>query len=69
MEANIDPKVVIDLSIFKTGGWNSLQSSNQKLLEAFTDEKEAWLLIGVSSRDPFFVTQYLERPLQVQINT
>ena len=25
------------------------------------DEHEPWLLIGIPSRDPFFVTQYLER--------
>ena len=25
-DAKFDPKVVIDLSIFKIGGWNSLQS-------------------------------------------
>ena len=27
------PKVVMDLSKFNVGGWNSLQPSNQKLLE------------------------------------
>ena len=61
MGAKIDPKVVMDLSIFKIGGWNSLQPINQNLLEEFTDENERWLLIGIPSRDPFFVTQYLER--------
>ena len=25
------------------------------------DKNELWLLIGIPSRDPFFVTQYLER--------
>ena len=59
MNAIIDPKVVMDLSIFKIGGWNSLQAINQNLLEEFIDEP--WLLIGIPSRDPFFVTQYLER--------
>ena len=34
---------------------------NQKLLEEFIDENESWLLIGILSRDPFFVTQYLVR--------
>ena len=29
MNAKIDPKVVIDLSIFSIGGWNSLQPINQ----------------------------------------
>ena len=33
MNANIDPKVVMDLSIFQIGGWNSLQPSKQQLLE------------------------------------
>ena len=60
MNANVDPKVVMDLSICKIGGWNSLQTINQKLLEALIDENEPWLLIGIPSRDPFFVTQYLE---------
>ena len=27
----------------------------------FIDESESWLLIGIPHRDPFFVTQYLER--------
>ena len=34
--------------------------SNRKLLEEFIYENEPWLLI-VPSRDPFLVTQYLER--------
>ena len=38
MNAQIDPKVVTDLSIFKIGGWNSLQPNNQTLLEIFIDE-------------------------------
>ena len=33
MDAKIDPKVVMDLSIFKIGGWNSLQPIKQKLLK------------------------------------
>ena len=61
MDAKIDPKVVINLSIFKIGGWNSLQPSSRKLLEEFIDENETWLLIGIPSRDPFFVTQCLKR--------
>ena len=61
MDAKIDPKVVNDLSIFRMGGWNSLQSINQKLLGDFIDENEPWLLIGIPSRDPFLVAQYLER--------
>ena len=59
MGAQIDPKVVIDLSIFKIGEWNSLQPIDQNLLEEFVDENEPWFLIGIPSRDPFLVTQYL----------
>ena len=61
MDAKIDPNVVMDLSIFKIGGWNSLQPIDQNLLEEFSDENEPFLLIGIPSRDPIFVTQYLER--------
>ena len=61
MDAKIDPKVVMDLSIFKIGGWNSLQLFESSLLEEFTDENEPLLLIGIASRDLFFVTQHLER--------
>ena len=60
-DAKIDPKVVMELSILKIGGWNSLQPINQNLLEGFIDENETWLLVGIPSRDPFLVTQYLER--------
>ena len=45
MNAKIDPKVVMDRSIFKIGGWNSLQPINQNLLEEFVDENEPWLMI------------------------
>ena len=61
MDAKIDTKVVMDLSIYKFGGWNCLQPINQNLLEEFIDENEPWFLIGILSRDPFLVTQYLER--------
>ena len=61
MDAKIDPKVVMDLSIILIGVWNSLQTSNQNLLEEFVDKNEPWLLFGIPSRDPFLVTQYLER--------
>ena len=44
------PKVVIDLSLFKFGGWNSLQPINQNLLEEFLDLNEPWLLIGISKQ-------------------
>ena len=58
MNAKIDPKVVMDLSILKIGGWNSLQPSNQKLLEEFIDENERWLLIGISNSDIIFGTTH-----------
>ena len=61
INAKIDPKVVMDLSVFEIGGWNSLHPSNQQLLEEFVDGNEPWLLIGIPSRDPCRVTQYLER--------
>ena len=38
-----------------------MQPGNQNLQEQFFDKKESWLLIGIPSRDPFLVTQYLER--------
>ena len=62
LDAKIDPKVLMDLSIFKKNvGWNSLQPIDQNLLEEFFDKNEPWLLIGIPGRDPFLVTQYLER--------
>ena len=50
MDAKIDPKVVMNLSIFKIGGWNSLQPINHKLLEEFLDENESWFLIWNSKQ-------------------
>ena len=38
MDAKIDPKVVVDLSV-KIGGWNCLQPINENLLEESIDEK------------------------------
>ena len=62
MNAKIGPKVVMDLSIFKIGGWNSLQPISQTLWEAFVDENEPWLLIGFPNREiHFLVTQFLEK--------
>ena len=60
-DVKIDPKIVMGLSIFKIGGWSNLQSINQKFLEEFIDENMPWLFIGTPSRDPFIVTQYLEK--------
>ena len=50
IDAKIDPKVVMDLSIFKVAGWKILQLSNGKLLEEFIDVNEPWLLVGIPSR-------------------
>ena len=50
MDAKIDPKIVIDLSMFKIGGGNSLQPSSQNLLEEFIDKNEPWLLIRIPSQ-------------------
>ena len=61
MNAKIDAKVVVDLYMFKIGGWNHLQPKNQRSLEVFVDENQPWLLMGIPSRDPFLVTHYLER--------
>ena len=61
MNAKNDPKVVMVQSIYKIGGWNNLQPSNQHLLEQFMDENEPWLLIAIPNRDPILVTQDLAR--------
>ena len=63
MDAKIDPKVVVDLSIFQIGGWNSLQPINQNWLEEFIDENEPWLLIGIPNRDSFFFDTVLGKTL------
>ena len=36
--AKVDPKVVMDLSIVKVGGWNILEPSNQKVSEGRINE-------------------------------
>ena len=61
MDAKNDPRVVMDLSMLKNGGWNRLRPISQIFFEEFVDKNEPWLLIGIPSRDPFLVTQYLER--------
>ena len=61
MDAKIDQKVVMDLSTFKIGGWNSLRPIYQNLWEEIIDKNEPCLLIGIPTRDPFLVTQCLER--------
>ena len=63
MNARIDPKVLMDLSIFKIGGWNLSHTSNQHLLESYMDGNEACLSIGIPNRGPFFVTQDMENML------
>ena len=60
MGAEIDPKVVMDLSIFKIGGWNSIQPSNQQLSDECIDENKPRLSIRILSGGSFFTIQYLE---------
>ena len=55
MDAKIGPKVVMDLSMFKIGGWNNLQPSNLKLMEECIVENVPCLLLGTPNTDPFFV--------------
>ena len=40
MDAKIDPKVEMDLPIFKISGWNILQHSKRKLMEESIEEDE-----------------------------
>ena len=61
MDANIDPKVEMDLSIFEIGGRNILQPINQNLLGEFIDENEPWWLIGIPSKDLFLRVQCMEQ--------
>ena len=61
LHAKIDPKVVMDLSMSKIGGWNTLQPSNPNLLDELTCENGPWLLLGIPNKDPFFVTRFWER--------
>ena len=62
MNAKIDPKVVKDPFIFSICGWNSLQPTNRKLSKECINENKPRLLIRISSRDSFFMIQYLEQP-------
>ena len=43
----------MDLSIFKVGGWDNLQPSNQEMLEEFIDENYLWLFVGRNSKQRF----------------
>ena len=61
LDAKIDPKVVMDLSIFKIGGWNILQPNNRKSLEEFIDENEPWLLVRIPSKDLFLGIRCMEQ--------
>ena len=59
--AKIDLKVVMDLSVFKIGGWNILHPSKRKLSEEFINENDWRWSIRIPSRDSFFMIQNLER--------
>ena len=60
-DAKIYPKVVMDLSTTKIGGWNELQPINQMSFEKFIAEDLPWWWVGIPNRDPFLVTYYLEK--------
>ena len=61
MGAKIDPKVEMDLSLFKVGGWKILQLSIRKLLEESIEEDELQLLfLGTLSRDSFLVMHHVK---------
>ena len=62
MNAKIDPKVVTDLTLFSSVEWSGTFGSPAiNICWIFFEWNELWLLIGNPSRDPFLVTQYLER--------
>ena len=63
MDAKILPKVGMGVSMFKIGGCNNLQPSNQNLLKEIIDENEPWVVDRNSNRDPSFVTQKLGETL------
>ena len=71
MNAQIDPKVVMDLSIIQNWWMEQFATQQPKTLsEEFFDENEPWLLIAIPSREPFLVTEYLKRhSVSVQIST
>ena len=69
IDAKIDPKVAMDLSLLKTGGSKNLQPSNRKWSEDFLDETKPWLLIRVQSRDSFLMMQYLERHFLMNVDS
>ena len=50
MDANRDPKVEMDLSMFEIDGWKNLQLSNRKLLVKFIEEV-VLIPIGTPSRE------------------
>ena len=65
MDAIMDPKVEMDLPVFKISGWNILQLSKRKLLQESVEKDELQLLlVGIPSRDSFPMMQYLERHLK-----
>ena len=61
MGAKIDPKVVMDLSIFKNWWMEHSATQNRKLLEESSEEDELQLLlIGILSRGSFLVMHYVK---------
>ena len=59
MNAKINPKVVMDLSLMKI---SKLKKCQPKLTKTcFMDEEKSSLLMKIPVRDPSLVTQYLKR--------
>ena len=57
MDADIDPKVEMGLSMFEIGGKKTLQLSNRKLLKEFIEET-VLQLTGIPSRYSFSAMHY-----------
>ena len=70
MNAKIGPKVVMEISIFKIGGWNNVHPINQHSLDKFIGER-----VVVGDRTEFQTEIHSLRhntwrdTLRVQINT
>ena len=63
MGAKIDPKVLMDLFVFKICGWNISQPSNRKLWEGIEENDPQLLSVKIPSGYLFLTIQYLERQL------
>ena len=59
MDVKINQKIVMDKELIQNDVMDEELVQHQNLFEEFIDKNEPRLLIGIPSRDPFFVTQYL----------